>query len=72
MLLAVRQLVLGHVAGLAQGLDADPPRRPDVHLSDAAVVERLPEPGLGRQLQAAAHKVPDHVAVAHEDVDRGL
>ena len=60
------------MTGLPQGLDADAPRRPHVQLGDAAVVERLPEPGLRRQLQAAAHEVPDDVAVADEDVDGGL
>ena len=32
----------------------------------------MPEPGLGRQLEAAAHEVADDVAVADQDVDGGL
>ena len=58
--------------GLPQSLDTDATRGPDVQLGDAPVVERLPEPRLGRQLEATAHEVPDHVAMADQDVDRSF
>lgn len=39
----------------------------NAEMCEAAVRQREAQPGLGRQLQCAAHKVADDVGVAHDE-----
>ena len=56
------------MAGVPQGSDAGPAVRSDGQPGQAGVLQRDPQPGLGRELEGAADKVSDDVSVADHDL----
>ena len=66
----IGQFVHRNVTGFAQRRDNDIPFLVDGHRGNTAIIQSEPEPGLGRELQAPADKIPDDIAMTDKDIHR--